>query len=396
MLASSPTRTFSLLQLICVAGISLGLPMALCRSDAVAKWLRFREPKAPVQKRVMEASGGVQDVASGQEILQKHRPDWVLIGNSMLHSRVDHEYLKHLTGQKVYKLSISSTKSAMWYLMLKRIVVESAVKPKCVTVFFRDRDLTWPAQRMQRNEEMIERMQGRQEPEWDIVMGSYDAAIRSPLDGAVEKLSGGMNALFPADKLREWARNKVQKTAFNLSSFGSSMDYPERRSELNDLLSMDHQRQNARGRSSADSGQDDSLPDEAEDMESREPLVFDPSPESSFLPHMVALAEKHGFKLHFHRIKLNPAFPGKGNEAELTLPAYLRALQDYLESKGCLYTDESVEHEITSDMYVDHSHIKSAPVIQQAYMNVFWRHVQSSIAGLLPVNREEIRTRTGR
>lgn len=370
--------------------------MALCRSDAAASWLRLREPKAPAQKRVMHASGGVKDVASGQEILQKHRPDWVLIGNSTLHSRVDHEYLKHLTGQKVYKLSISSTKSAMWFLMLKRIVVESAVKPKCVTVFFRDRDLTWPAQRMQRNEEMIERMQGRLEPEWDLVMGGYDAAIRSPLDGAMEKLSDGMNDLFPAAKLREWARNKIQKTAFDLSSFGSSMDYPERRSELNDLLSIDHQRQSARGRPSADSGQDESLPDEAEDMESREPLVFDSAPESSFLPHMIALAEKHGFKLHFHRIKLNPAYSDQGSAAESTLPAYLNALQAYLESKSCFYTDESVEHEITSDMYVDHSHLKSVPVIQQAYMNVFWRHVKSSIAGLLSSSAEDLGIRTGR
>ena len=339
----------------------------------------------------MEASGGVQDAQSGQEILQKHRPDWVLIGNSTLHSRVEHDYLRHLSGQRVYKLSISSTKSAMWFLMLKRIVVASEVKPKCVTVFFRDRDLTWPTQRMNRNEEMIARMEGRREPEWNLVMGEYDATVSSPLDATVARVSDSMTALFPADKLREWARTKIQKTAFNFSAFGSALDYPERRDEINQVLGMDHQRNNARRPSASDAPDSEELPDEALDMENSEPLVFSAAPQSSFLPHMVALSKQHGFKLHFHRIKLNPAVPAKGDEAELTLPEYLRDLQAYLETQGCLYTDESFEHEITSDMYVDHSHIKSTAPVQQAYMNVFWRHVQSSLNGLLSVPNENPR-----
>jgi hypothetical protein len=333
--------------------------------------LRLRTAR---QKRVLLASGGVNDVPSGQALLRKQHPDWVLVGNSMLNSRIETEYLKTLSGLTPFKLNASGSKSPMWFLFLKRIIVESGEKPKCVTVFFRDRDLTWPECRMNRNEEMIERMQGRDQPEWEQVMGRYDAAANRSFKGVVKWASSSLNDLLPGEKLRNWGRGKMQKTAFKLSAFGSTMSDDDRRDELNAALSYDHQRQ-MDGTVGGDKEEDEAEDAQPNEIDADEPLIFEDSRTASFLPHMVALAKQHGFTLHFHRVKRRPDPPDNTPSAQ-ALPGYMASLKTYLESNGCLFTDESEDDRITYDMYVDGDHIRNEPRYQQPYMDLFWRRVQ--------------------
>ncbi len=367
-------RTKAIAQLCCVVIAALAFPAFLCRSSVLESALRLRAVKP---KRVLLASGGVNDAESGRALLRKEQPDWVLVGNSMLNSRIETDYLKKLSGHTPFKLTASGTKSAMWFLFLKLVVIESGVKPKCVTVFFRDRDLTWPENRMDRNEEMIVRMEGRAQPEWKVVMGRYDAAANMSFAGVVKNVGAGLGELLPGEKLRNWGRGKMQKTAFNLTSVGNSMPDEDRREELNDRLSLDHQRQDLASKKAGneENEAEDALPGESNGIE---PIEFDPSPTESFLPHMVALAQQHGFKLHFHRVKRRPD-PPVSTPAELALPAYIKALQAYVESQGCLFSDESQDEAITYDMYVDGDHINRDPKYQQPYMDTFWRHVQSLV-----------------
>lgn len=367
-------------QLCCVVLAAVGIPAVLCRSDFLAERLRLKDPEL---KPVMRASGGVQDAASGQAILKRDRPDWVLIGNSVLNCRVEEVPLEEISGHQVYKLSFSGTKSAMWFLMLKGIVAPSKVKPKCVTVFFRDRDLTQPTLRAQKNEEMIERLKGRDQPEWDLVMADYEAARATPWERLSGRVGEDLGTLLPGEKLQDWARGKVQKTAFSLSSFGAPKDYRERRAERNSVLSLDHQRKGRAPTSSATAEAADLQDEAAEELEAVASLDFNPSPEASFLPHMVALSRLHGFKLHFHRVKVNPDFSAPESEWERTLPAYLGALRSYLEGEGCFYTDETSEGDIGSEFYVDLVHIRTEPATQEAYLKIFWRHVGPLIDRLL-------------
>ncbi|MFZ4767059.1 MAG: hypothetical protein ACOYMN_19070 [Roseimicrobium sp.] len=134
MPAARRSSVKSLLQLCCVLLVAIGLPTVVCHSTFVAAWLGLKESKPERRARVMPAGGPVHDAASGRAELQRERPDWVLIGNSMLGSRIESEFFNQLSGHRVYRLSISSTKSAMWYLMLKLMVVQSEAKPKCVTI----------------------------------------------------------------------------------------------------------------------------------------------------------------------------------------------------------------------------------------------------------------------
>ena len=378
-----PTST-AILQLCCVLAVALGIPSVVTRSSFLEDWLRLKDPKGTPKKRVMPAGGRVQDAASGRAELQKHRPDWVLIGNSMLHSRIENNYFRKLSGHRVYKLSVSSTKSAMWYLMLKQMVVQSQVKPKCVTIFFRDRDLTWPELRLHDNAEMIEVMNGRQEPEWNTVLGDYDEAMghKTPVTSAVDYVDGHVQSLFPAASLRDWARNRIQKTAFDIGGFGDSREYAQRRTEVNEVFAMDHLRKTKTKASPIEA----KLANKADELENVERLDFDPSPQQSFLPFMVSLAKENGIKLHFHRIKINPEIIPAPSESLASLPAYLDELQAYLRQNDCLYTDESVETGITQALYIDDVHIKTEAEPQQTYMNVFWRHVQPLIDGIMQVS----------
>lgn len=373
----APASPRSILQLCCVVFVALAIPAALFHSGSLAKWLRLRDAKL---KDVMRASAGIQDAAGGQAALQADRPEWVLVGNSMLNCRVDADYLEQLSGYRVFKLSFSGTKSAMWFLMLKTIVVPSGVKPKCVSIFFRDRDMTQPALRVLDNHEMIERLGGRQQPEWNLVMGDYDTAFQTPWSRLKDQIAMGMDALLPGDKMREWARGKLQKSAFNFVPFAVGNDEAHWRKERNAVLSMDHMR--GGGKATKDEAREIQL-EIAEKIVSNQTIQFDPAPEHSFLPHIVALAKQHDITLHFHRIKTNPSMPNPQTEAELAVPAYLAAMRSYLESHGCLYTDECSESEITASMYLDYLHIKSEPTNQHAFMKILWRNIQPEIDRVL-------------
>jgi hypothetical protein len=374
MTAPSATPFKACAQLIVVVGTALMVAALACRSKWLDQFLALKEVKP---KRVLLASGGVDDAPSGRALLRQEQPDWVLIGNSMLNSRIETEDLKQLSGRTPFKLSASGTKSPMWFLFLKLVVAESGVKPKCVTVFFRDRDLTWPELRMTRNEEMIARMGGRDQPEWAQVMGRYDAAVNLTYAATVKRLATGLETLLPGEKLRLWGRQEMQKQAFHFTNFGHGILGSVRRNEMNERLSFEHQRQAAMGK---DTGNEENESDELDTLaeEQTEPLKFDPAPSESFLPHMVALAQQQGFKLHFHRIKRRPDDP-EDTKTDASLAAYLQDLANYLKSEGCLFTDESTEREITADMFVDGDHINDDPAYQRPYLARFWHCVQPTL-----------------
>ena len=368
------------MQLLCVAIGAVTIPATLNQTPWLHKYLRLKDPNVARLKPVMRASGGIQDAASGHAKLRADRPEWVLVGNSMLNSRVDPDYLEQLSGHRLYKLSFSATKSAMWYLMVRTIVVPSGVKPKVVTVFFRDRDLARPALRARDNHEMIERLNGRELPEWDQVMGHYDDVITTPWERLKEDVGERINVVLPGDKWQDWGRGKLQKIAFNVTAFGDPSDYPERREERNEVLSLDHVRHHH-------GGSDEEMEAEAEKLDSLEKhfdVVFDPSPDKSFLPHLAALAKKEGFVLHLHRIKTNPDTPLPADEYVRTLPKFVADLRAWAVSQGCVFTDESEITEITGDYFVDMVHVKTDAAHRRPFMEFFWGQVQPVIDGVIP------------
>lgn len=323
--------------------------------------------------------GVVKDFNAASEIrmLQKIQPDWVLIGNSMLNSRLDNEPLAEISGMKVRKVSKGGSQSALWFLYLKNVVLASGARPAVVTIFLRDTDLTWPDLRVKGvNETQIAALKGPDQPEWQQVF-KHDSEGGRNLPNMIGNY---LNELFPTTDLRPVERRSVQERSFRLTRVGTKMNSSARRVELNLRFSLAHLRHDLgsdfAAASSSQPAQGVSPNGEVIDPGFYEdgPQVFDPSPESSFLPHLVKLATNQGIRLHFHRIKRRPASNHERPD-DLAIQEYMKALQLWLGAKQCLFTDESKDSSLTLDMYADGDHISSDAAIQQQYLKNFWARV---------------------
>jgi hypothetical protein len=380
MREASPHRLRAVAQLCCLLVMGLALPSLALRSSKLASWLKGEPEKRKKVKGIFRASAGVHDAQDGREVLQKKRPAWVLLGNSQLNSRIEHDFLSELTGVKTHKLSIAATKSVMWYLMFKQMILQSGTAPKCVTIFFWERDLTRPYDRFLYNEAMVNHLHGREEPEWPIVMGRMDAALLGSRQQLMSQVETPLAQLYPRERLNEWARGKVQKLGFQLT--GRGLNVTERKAELNGRVSYEHQR-DRKAQASVEDPAQLARRAEAQKLENFMPIAFDAGPSQSFLPHLVKLAKEAGITLHFHSIKGNPEVPLPDTEAVHRLPEYFADLKVYLASEGCLFTEEKDWANITADMYADHLHLKTEPAVQQAYMRHFWKEVGPVVAPVL-------------
>jgi hypothetical protein len=356
-------------QFLAAAIVALALPAWLCRLWNTDEGL--------------EGAGKGYDVARTIAELEKEDPDWVLIGNSMLYTRLSEDRLRAVSGIQASLLARGRSQSAMWWLCVKNVLLRSKARPEVVTVFFRDTDLTWADFRVDGgNEWAIEDLKSDPEPEWEMVLGRRAAAAG---DGLADRLSASLQQLFPAEKLRDVAQRQVQERAFRATRLGTKANSSVRRAELNDRFSLAHLRSDlgldAAPRSSDQWAEVTKVGDETIDTGFYEdgPFAFDASPEASFLPHLVALAKANQIKLHFHRVKRRPASNHTRPDGPV-IAAYMRDLRTYLEANGCLLTDESVDPLLTLDMYVDGDHVSSKEEIQRRYHELFWGRVRPVVA----------------
>lgn len=284
-------------QFLAAAIVALALPAWLCRLWNTDEGLEGADKGYDVARTIAE--------------LEKEDPDWVLIGNSMLYTRLSEDRLRAVSGIQASLLARGRSQSAMWWLCVKNVLLRSKVRPEVITVFFRDTDLTWADFRVDGgNEWAIEDLKDDPEPEWEMVLGRRAAAAG---DGLADRLSASLQELFPAEKLRTVAQRQVQERAFRATRLGTKANSSVRRAELNDRFSLAHLRSDlgldAAPRTSDQWAEVTKVGDETIDAGFYEdgPFDFDASPEASFLPHLVALAKANQIKLHFHRVKRRPA-----------------------------------------------------------------------------------------
>ena len=107
--------------------VVLGAPMLLVLGPA---------PRQPFDEKLLR-------------LVKKEQPRCVLMGDSMLETRIDQKVLNRVSGQSCLVLSHSGSSSATWFLMLKNLVAVQATPPRSVIILFRNRQLTLPAHRTQ-------------------------------------------------------------------------------------------------------------------------------------------------------------------------------------------------------------------------------------------------------
>lgn len=358
--ASPVSRRQALAQLAAMGGLGIGLPAAIGH-------------RLPPPRTAEDATPELDfDPDRERRELVEEPMGWVLIGNSMLNSRIYSPFLNAVSGWNTRKLAVGGTQSATWWLFFKNVLIASGARPPWVSIFFRESDLTWPDFRISgRNAILIDRLRTPHEPEWDQVM-----AGRSPVVSASAETA---RRLFGVDDHGDWARRRVTDAAFDLTAL-EGVDGGERRLELNELFALDRLRHDLGddgGGGPATTTDDESLvglPNPG--MYAQAPTVFDPSPSASFLPHFIDLAARHDIRLHFHRVKRRPDQAGLRPDLPM-FRRYLADLREYVKGRGCAYSDESADRELTLEWYQDGDHIDKER--RQAFAGKFWTLVRDQI-----------------
>ena len=325
------------------------------------------------QREVRRDRDAFNPPALAQE-LRRDRPEWVLVGNSMLGSRVtDEKKLEEAAGVRTKVIAKGGSQSAVWFLIFKQIIVESEAKPEWVTFFFRHTDLTWANFRVTGVQaEGIAQMDGPAQPEWREVLGNGGRPV------PVAVVEAGLKELFPSNFLNFEKRRAMQTYSFDLTRKGMHAGPNKRRDELNERFGLAHLRHDLGSDTAMTDGTtaatDDDDQDEAAYVEG--PRVFDPSPRASFLPHMIALARENGIRLHFHRVKRRPR--GASPQSEW-LMRYMSDLEQWLKANGCVFTDETGDPALPLSMYADGDHISGDPTVQARYRDLFVTRVRPFI-----------------
>src|SRR5688572_1533320 len=83
-----------------------------------------------------------------KEYIEENQTEIVLVGDSTLVLGIDANQVAKQTNKSVYNIGIPGSASALWYLLLKNNIAESAYKPEYVLIIFRDSILTAPGYRV--------------------------------------------------------------------------------------------------------------------------------------------------------------------------------------------------------------------------------------------------------
>jgi hypothetical protein len=348
------------MKLLAVVLIGLLIPAVLCRQwdQPTADWLRTQRGFNPDLERARVSAA---------------QPEWVLIGNSMLGTRIDEQALSELSGIKACKVYRAGSQSAVWFLIFKQVILASEAKPRVVTFFFRETDLTWPQFRTDGLQlGGILAMNGHEQPEWQQVLKPDSSLV----DRTLDLTSRTLKELLPSYHLAQTAHDYVQSRPMRITLIGTSMSVDERRAELNERFSLSHLRHDLGSDAAPSAVDDDGI---TGDFYRNGPQTFDPSPTASFLPHMVQLAKSRGVKLHFHRIKQRPRTAGDRQDLPERVQ-YMSDLRTWLEQQGCALTDETQDATLTLNMYADGDHIKEDPEVAAKYHTSFWNRVRSVVS----------------
>ena len=289
--------------------------------------------------------------------LQKAQARGVLLGDSMLGTRIDPQALNVLTGERWEVLTQPGSSSAMWYLMFKNLIAVQAPPPRTVILFFRDRQLTLPAHRTEGNyRKTIETYMRDEEP---VLTKILQTSLRRQQPW-LQRLS---LAMYPVQWRREAWQEKIQSWALDLVA--SSREYAQIRADARAIFALRNLRQ--------DSGQDFEREEGGQRGLDAEDHDFATAVGRSLLPHLLEIARARQIQLVFFRVKRKPRDADQLAPESPTTPAYFQALRAYVEKAGAQLIDETRDADVTLSFYGTNDHV--APAMMKPYTEMFWRKV---------------------
>lgn len=285
----------------------------------------------------------------------RNHPNVVLIGNSMLNTRIDKPLLNHLTQpNSLAYVAEGGTRSTVWYFKFKNFAVPLA--PKLTFLFYRDYDFTAPWLHLEgeRLDTARSFMKPEDEPLLEFSRKLGGVAPHSPLDD------------YLPDQTALKLRSRLTDLAIDTGAFGrGSTGDTELQVQLNNLFDF----QNLRADTfDAGASANDILPTDSK--------LFTADPAKNLLEKFNALARAHGIRLVFYRVKRRPNAQSEVIQ-DGELRAYTAAFRTWAESQGHLLLDETEDPRLTLSMYHDGDHLGKAAMAE--YTQMFLQRVQSCL-----------------
>jgi hypothetical protein len=276
----------------------------------------------------------------------KERPEVVLIGNSMLETRIDVRAAGKELDRKTYSLGKGGSAIARWYLALKNYVVPARPLPKCAIIFFRDIELVNTSFRTTGNfKKKVEGLSNGDEP----VLRKAIARTRNWR----EKRWNDIGKVYPGLKI---AREASDNLVFELTQKAvSKLGYRGINRYMRPRFSIKGLRADLGG-------------DLGNDFDTS--MITQAAIDKSLLPDIFDLARRANIKLVFYRVmrQTNPS-----NEAAVqNLISYLR------QNGAVVFSEKDIVPEITKSWYVDGDHIKGN------YKKLYSELFGSRLKGQLP------------
>ena len=260
--------------------------------------------------------------------LRAKQPALVLIGDSMLGSRIDPELLEKELHRPVAILWNGGAGSAWWYLVFKNYILAADIHPKAVCIFFRDRLLTSGTLRTTGiYRRPLERAMHNNEPAIRLVLGESTVA-----GTGLEKWA---TLLYPWNGRRYVEHEKLSWLALRtVTKTGHGARHLE--SRVNDAFDVNRLRRGVT---------------ESTELAGTEAMPFDADPARNFLPHIVDLADRAHVRLVFVRTKRHPGPDGHVAQNE-SLVQYMKQLRAWLNTRDCTLIDDTEDPAFTPDMFL--------------------------------------------
>ena len=218
------------------------------------------------------------DVATSKRLQSKH-PEVVLMGNSMVHGRLNPEYLvqqmKPLTAAIV---SDGATRSLQWFLWLKNQVVPSRPTPRVVFIFYRDYDF----------HNLRRSISGRLLTSIRQTMFPGDeefllrARAKDHQHGSSDSVRDWVDEHFKSLPLKEHVSKKISDNAYDVASMTGPLSDRRLKTHVEGVFGLSHLRTGAQ-------------PIAGEDTETDEGFrtVFNDTPSETLLQDFVRVADQY-------------------------------------------------------------------------------------------------------
>jgi hypothetical protein len=274
------------------------------------------------------------------KVVHKNQPEVVLIGNSMLKTRVSSQVFNKNFGKRTITMPMGGSGSTRWYLLLKNSVFPATDRVRQVVIFFRDHEIIDPLFRVtNQHRYSVERMKVGKELELREVQRASQNWQEAAWEWLFEhswviQVHRAVRSSFTVVAIRDWFPNPARAHLKALTK--SRFEIENLRTDLN-----------------------------------FEPEVLGRAPtrdlktaiEKSLLPKIVELTRKHKAQLVLYRVSRRPGVDEVSKD-------YIDALRAYSKEQGIKYIEEAeLFGQLPLDWYADGDHISAT--VKKKYSKSF-------------------------